>query len=347
MPRSTTSIIKEQATIEAIADRQKQQAKDWVASQKSFMRSISDLPYGEWRRQMLARAKDTLAKEATFMLEVILGATWEISKADTSVKSLSKKDTLKVASTQKTTGKTPEENINILHAQALGTLASESTRLAAQGLAADAIITAIMGSAPQLYKNGSLIQYINGRRTHSTTNLKSAVEAVRQKEYNESGAIGYIWNSVLDGRTSTTCQGLNNKRFYFKKKVDGNWVNTTGYAPLPPIHFSCRSTTLPIYDRNNVPKVETFDEWTSTAEGKAELLEALGPGKYALWESGELPIRRFTDARFKPLSIDALNNQLAPATSAQKGVRAAIQAIRADGTLTTKEQVALINALTN
>lgn len=52
---------------------------------------------------------------------------------------------------------------------------------------------------------------------------------------------GYQYSAVLDGRTTVVCAGLHGKKF---KEAD---------APMPPLHFNCRSILIPI---------TIFEEWT-------------------------------------------------------------------------------------
>jgi len=312
--RSTGEIVAEQEAIDALGDVHKRLAVEWVVSQKQFMKSISDLSYTKWRKAILKQAKIDLSTVTTKMTNDIIEASYEINKADSiPAKKLTKKKSLSIAANTKITGNTTKENLNKLANLAYGTILSQTTRYAAQGLNNIQITDAIMGSESQLYKNGDLIRYINGARTHSITNTKAGTEANRNERYDDDASvIGYVWDSILDGHTSTTCLGLNGKTFYYTR----NGVTLSGYKPLPPIHPNCRSSTQPIYDRKNVPKVQPFKEWADQwikegvpDEGN-ELLEALGRTRFDLFKRGELSIQRFTDARFKPLNIPQLARQL-------------------------------------
>lgn len=57
----------------------------------------------------------------------------------------------------------------------------------------------------------------------------------RLEFFNSSGVVdGYEYSAILDGRTTVICAGLHGKKF---KK---------GTEPIPPMHFNCRSTLVPI-----------------------------------------------------------------------------------------------------
>lgn len=44
---------------------------------------------------------------------------------------------------------------------------------------------------------------------------------------------GYMWHSIMDGRTTEICKGRNNSVYLY------------GKGPLPPAHYRCRSTVIP------------------------------------------------------------------------------------------------------
>jgi len=58
----------------------------------------------------------------------------------------------------------------------------------------------------------------------------------------------YRWVSVIDGKTSDICIGLNLTKWQF------------GRGPLPPAHIRCRSHITPIADNGDIPD-ETFYTW--------------------------------------------------------------------------------------
>jgi len=317
--RKVVEVIKEQRVIETLADRHKRLALEWVDENKRFMKSVSELSFTKWRQAVLQKARYDLNNLSAIYLDDTLNMAYELNKLDTiPAKTLTKKQSLAVAGATKTTGKTAKDNLIALMNLSYGILSSESTRYNAQGLTNTQITDAIMGSPAQRYKNGDMIRWINGARTHSTTNVKAGVEAIRQARYeNDSDVRGYVWDSVLDGNTSATCQGLNGKRFYFYRVVDGKRVSLSGYKPLPPIHPNCRSSTQPIVNGEPIPQVESFTAWANDPANDKELLEALGPTRYDLYKTGTLKIERFTDARFKPLTIEELIESIRAPSAAE------------------------------
>ena len=84
--------------------------------------------------------------------------------------------------------------------------------------------------------------------------------ALEKARRSDPDVIGYQWVSVLDNRTTIGCIQLNDQKFYY---------NRSGYKPLPPRHFSCRSTTIPIYkDNPEGEDIETMAEWIEEQETK-------------------------------------------------------------------------------
>jgi len=310
--RSAGEIIREQRVIETQAGHDKAVAIAWIRKHKAYMKSLGELPYAVWRAKILKQARIDLGKIADVYFIDWLQLSYQLNKLDSlDIEDISKAGAIKAAGNIKTTGKTTKQNLSALMNVAYGTLSTGTTRLHAQGLSTDQITDAIMGTQVQRYKNGDMIRWINGARTHSSTNVKSEVEGMRQARYSkDSNVRGYVWDSVLDGRTSTTCQGLNGKRFYFYRIVDGKRIPLSGYKPLPPIHPNCRSSTQPIINGESIPEVESFTDWANDPKNDEELLEALGISRYNLFQSEQLKIERFTDARFKPLTVDDLINSL-------------------------------------
>src|SRR6187431_3151240 len=58
----------------------------------------------------------------------------------------------------------------------------------------------------------------------------------------------YAWISVIDGKTSDICRGLNQTKWIF------------GKGPLPPAHTRCRSHISPFVGKGDIPD-ETFYTW--------------------------------------------------------------------------------------
>lgn len=146
------------------------------------------------------------------------------------------------------------------------------------------------------------------------TNHVSSVS--RQQVYNDNEDIidGYEWVSTLDGRTTETCMALDGQVF------------EVGKGPMPPAHWNCRSTTIPVVKKkyNIMGLVDTgrpavgedgpeqdvsaktnYQNWLKT-QPNAFQDEVLGAAKGALFRDGGLTLDKFVDHNYQPLTLDQL-----------------------------------------
>lgn len=79
----------------------------------------------------------------------------------------------------------------------------------------------------------------SAERIVRTEGARITEEATRQS-YAEHKIERYIYDAVLDERTSDVCEDLNGQEFLLSEAVPG--VN------YPPMHPNCRSTTIPVFD---------------------------------------------------------------------------------------------------
>lgn len=126
---------------------------------------------------------------------------------------------------------------------------------------------------------------------------------------------GVQWVSTLDSRTTHTCKALDGKQF---KKDDG---------PRPPIHWSCRSTTIPVVKeryRADVKGIErpavvgkeveqvshntTYNSWLKN-QSKSFQEEVLGESRAKLFREGGLSMDSFVDKNYKPLTLEQLKRK--------------------------------------
>jgi len=70
------------------------------------------------------------------------------------------------------------------------------------------------------------------------TSVQQVANAASEQVYRANGDITkkYRYVATLDSRTSAICRSLDGKEYVY------------GKGPVPPVHFNCRSTTIPIID---------------------------------------------------------------------------------------------------
>jgi len=119
------------------------------------------------------------------------------------------------------------------------------------------------------------------------TSINQVANAASQQVYegNQDITKKYRYIATLDTRTSAICRALDGREFDY------------GKGPMPPQHFNCRSTTVPVIDYKAldlppppegkrasmdgpVPGNETYGQWLAK-QPRATQADALGPGKVA------------------------------------------------------------------
>lgn len=119
------------------------------------------------------------------------------------------------------------------------------------------------------------------------TSINQVANTASQQVYeaNQDITSKYRYVATLDSRTSSICQALDGREFPY------------GQGPMPPQHFNCRSTTVPVIDYKRlgfppppegkraaaggmVPAGTTYGEWLAK-QSQSEQAEILGTGKAA------------------------------------------------------------------
>jgi SPP1 gp7 family putative phage head morphogenesis protein len=117
------------------------------------------------------------------------------------------------------------------------------------------------------------------------TSINQVANTASQQVYeaNQDITKKYRYVATLDTRTSARCAALDGREFEY------------GKGPMPPQHFNCRSTTVPIIDPDilppstiatraskdgQVPIDQSYGEWLAK-QPRSTQSDALGPGKVA------------------------------------------------------------------
>jgi len=139
---------------------------------------------------------------------------------------------------------------------------------------------------------------------------------------------GVEWVSVLDGRTTSICGSLDGQEF----KI--------GEGPRPPIHWGCRSTTIPVVkkefsviptkDASKRPAVgadgteqvkgnTTYNSWIKK-QPETFQDDVLGATRGKLLRDGNLNMDKFVDNNYKELSLKELKRK-EPAAFERAGIK--------------------------
>lgn len=117
----------------------------------------------------------------------------------------------------------------------------------------------------------------NSVERYSRTKFTEIMNRARVDEFEKSKVIAaYQYSAILDGRTSEICAGLHGKVF------------EKGKQPVPPLHFNCRSTLIPI---------TIFEEYEpdSEAGGQIEIRDPNNRSKTIKKNIPKQPIDQFID----------------------------------------------------
>lgn len=178
------------------------------------------------------------------------------------------------------------------------------------------IVRRIRGTKARKYEDGILA--ISRRNAESVvrTAINHTANAARQELYKANADLIGSWRFVatLDARTTVGCAALDGQTFKL------------GSGPMPPRHYNCRSTTVPVtktwrelgFDidelpagtrasmNGQVPANQTYQEWLKRQPVEVQD-EVLGKTKGELFRKGDLPLERFVDDG-RTLTLDELRD---------------------------------------
>ena len=186
-----------------------------------------------------------------------------------------------------------------------------------EGQTTQEIVRGIVGTKSQGFKNGVLnISRTSGERMVRTAlNHTSSVAKNKFFEDNIDLIPYYEWVATLDSRTSPICRSRDGK------------VWKVGKGPLPPAHYNCRSSTVPLL-KNQVNKDGTkkliggkrasvdgpvsadlnYNDWLKN-QSKSFQVDVLGETKTDLFRKGGLTMDKFVNNKGQELTLDQLKTK--------------------------------------
>lgn len=165
------------------------------------------------------------------------------------------------------------------------------------------------------------------------TSINQVANAASQQVYevNQDITRRYRYVATLDTRTSAICRSLDGREFEY------------GRGPTPPLHFNCRSTTVPVIDYKQlskdfgftvepppagtrasmggqVPANQSYGQWLANQPADVQA-RALGPGKAAYFRrladkhGGRDAIAKLVRDDGSEVTLEQLRQRYGPATS--------------------------------
>lgn len=200
--------------------------------------------YGTFNKEMLAKIKAFFLADYS-MLKTLLGSVTKQSAAKAPAASKLWAKLLNQPSPG--TGEEPKQLLRTFAASAYNGFAKLAKQAFAEKWTFADFIKALTGTKSLNYRDGLAGKWKNQLdatvRTFISTASNFLNYTIGKILFDE-----YQWVSVLDERTTEIC-----------RHRDGN-VYRYGNGPIPPAHYRCRSSIVPVIDRS-VPVVPTFGSW--------------------------------------------------------------------------------------
>ena len=198
-----------------------------------------------------------------------------------------------------------------------------------KGQTTDEVISAIVGTKVNRYKDGALFGNYRSADALVRTSIQSVANEARLQTYAENDDIikGIEWVSTLDNRTSQVCASLDGLTWDNNREPIGHGI----LFPGTTAHWGCRSTQVPVIksweELGAKGKFKEIPESTrSSLDGqvsdklgyetwlkgkpKAFQEDVLGVGKRKLWKEGKLSFTDLVNQSGNPLTLEQIKNRL-------------------------------------
>jgi len=147
------------------------------------------------------------------------------------------------------------------------------------------------------------------------TSIQQVANAASDNVYkaNQDVTQKYRYVATLDGRTSAICQSLDGQEF------------TYGDGPVPPVHFNCRSTIVPVINYQELglrPPEEVLDKGSLFFKRSAEGGQVKASTTYGQWlRDKPKAYQEEVLGKSRAAYFDKLSNKLGPQEALKKMVR--------------------------
>lgn len=155
-------------------------------------------------------------------------------------------------------------------------------------------------------------------RRDATAITRTATTAVHndaaQQSYIQAGpqvTNSYRFVAVRDSRTTPQCRAADGKIFRYD---DPDRL-------VPPLHWNCRSTSIPVMDGAIAKKLglgdstdhsmQSYSDWLKS-QSSSEQNSILGPSRAAMFRSGSLSLANAIDQDGRTLTLDQLRDAVSP-----------------------------------
>lgn len=174
-----------------------------------------------------------------------------------------------------------------------------------RGMTTDQIVRGLRGSPATGYTDGILTGQSRANvQALVRTAATHASSVARGESFKMLGVTKWRFVATLDSKTSLVCADNDGKVF------------PLGEGPMPPLHPSCRSTTVPVFGDpigqrasvdGPVPADLSFPKWLETQDAATQN-EVLGATKADAWRNGKLTIEQMLGRDLEPLTLAELRD---------------------------------------
>ena len=265
--------------------------------------------YGEVGNELEYSLRDFARNEARFNLALLKGAADKAS-ISASLASVSPNTVYSAAMARPFQGVLLKEALTGVEAGTAKKIREVIRMGIVEGRTNAQMVQAIRGTRANGYSDGLLDWARRSVDSLVRTAVNHTSNVARQTSYEANADIlrGWMFVATLDGRTTLTCASLSGKVF------------PIGKGPMPPRHWGCRSTSIPMLKGQDklfgqrssidgpVDANLSFSDWLRDQPGDVQD-DILGATRAELFRSKKIQVDRFTDSRGNVLTLDELKRK--------------------------------------
>ena len=198
-----------------------------------------------------------------------------------------------------------------------------------QGLSTDAMVSSIVGTKVNRFKDGALYSQYRGADALVRSSIQTIANTSRLDTYQNNKDVikGIEWVSTFDNRTSQICMSLDGLQWDMNYQPIGHSRAFVGSTA----HWNCRSTQVPITKSfeelgakgkfaeipnstrasmdGQIAGGKTYEEWLRS-KSKPFQIEVLGVEKQKLWKAGKIGFSDLVNQRGNPLTLQEIKAKI-------------------------------------
>ncbi len=199
----------------------------------------------------------------------------------------------------------------------------------------------VRGRRENGFKDGIMEATSRDAESLIRTSVQSIAQSARHQtlQANDDVIKGQMWLATLDTSTTPICQALSGSVWDLAGNILPESATSLAFPGPPPAHWGCRSSLVPVMKswgdlireakgdgdlakrldkvESKIPKSTqasmdgqvsstlTYEQWLES-QSEERQIEALGAGKWQLWNDGEISLTDLIDQTNRPLTLREL-----------------------------------------